>query len=337
MRIVKQDLKNGEVTVSPARPEDLWQLSKVISAGDLVTARTLRKAAVKRGTEVERGERTPVTLTVRVEKVEFHSHTGALRLTGEIVAGPERAGRGYHTIQPELEEPLTIVKKRWPAHALERLRKAAVAKPLLFICTIDRDEAAFAELRESGVTEQGGVRFRKRGGGKEEGGREEYWDEILAHLRGTEAALLLVAGPGFEKENLLAYAKERAPALAKRVVLERCSEVGLPGVEEVLKRSGQKLLRESRVAAETEAVERLLAELAKEGKAVYGKKETAAAVEAGAVELLLVTEERVAEFEELVESAEQKGAKLVLVSKEHEAGEKLDGLGGVAALLRYKL
>ena len=337
MRIVKMDLKSGLVVALPTRPEDLWQLSKVLAPGDLVTARTLRKAAVKRGSEVERAERVPFTLTVRVEKVEFHGHTGALRLTGEIVAGPESAGRGYHTIQPELAEPLTIVKKRWPAHALERLRKAAVEKPLLFICTIDRDEAGFAELRESGIVEQGGVRFRKRGGGKEEGGREEYWDAVLAHLKGTEAALLLVAGPGFEKENLLAYAKEAAPALAKRMVLERCSEVGMPGVEEVLKKSGQKLLRESRVAAETEVVERLLAELGKEGKVAYGRKECEAAVAADAVAELLVTEERVAEFEGLVERAEKAGAKLVLVSGEHEAGEKLAGLGGVAALLRYKL
>jgi protein pelota len=40
-------------------------------------------------------------------------------------------------------------------------------------------------------------------------------------------------------------------------------------------------------------------------------------------------------LEQIMKSVEEKGGKIVVVSVEHEAGEKLQNLGGTAALLRY--
>ncbi|MCK4434887.1 hypothetical protein KAU92_05300, partial [Candidatus Bathyarchaeota archaeon] len=42
-------------------------------------------------------------------------------------------------------------------------------------------------------------------------------------------------------------------------------------------------------------------------------------------------------LEELMNVVEQKGGKIMIVSTEHEAGEKLTALGGIAALLRYSI
>ena len=39
----------------------------------------------------------------------------------------------------------------------------------------------------------------------------------------------------------------------------------------------------------------------------------------------------------LIESAERMGARIVVLSTEFEPGERLDALGGIAALLRYKV
>ena len=63
----------------------------------------------------------------------------------------------------------------------------------------------------------------------------------------------------------------------------------------------------------------------------------------GSVETLLVAdftirslddEKRLA-LEKIMKEVEGKGGKIVVVSVEHEAGEKLLALGGIAALLRY--
>ena len=39
----------------------------------------------------------------------------------------------------------------------------------------------------------------------------------------------------------------------------------------------------------------------------------------------------------LMKKVEEMRGKVYLISSEHEGGKKLDGLGGVAGLLRYKL
>ena len=40
-------------------------------------------------------------------------------------------------------------------------------------------------------------------------------------------------------------------------------------------------------------------------------------------------------LEDLMRKVEEKGGEVIIVSAEHEAGAKLNSLGGVAALLRF--
>jgi len=63
----------------------------------------------------------------------------------------------------------------------------------------------------------------------------------------------------------------------------------------------------------------------------------------GAIETLLVSdltlrslpnEKRLA-LEKIMNEVEAKNGKIVVISSEHEAGEKLQALGGIAALLRF--
>jgi protein pelota len=71
----------------------------------------------------------------------------------------------------------------------------------------------------------------------------------------------------------------------------------------------------------------------------YGRAEVLDAVRAGAVETLLVLDVLVKdnEVENLMRSAEQARGKVVVVSEHHEGGKKLEALGGLAALLRYRM
>jgi protein pelota len=63
----------------------------------------------------------------------------------------------------------------------------------------------------------------------------------------------------------------------------------------------------------------------------------------GAVDTLLVADTLLREsddekrllIEDVMEAAEQKGGTVIVIGTEHEAGTKLVGLGGVAALLRF--
>ncbi len=340
MKIIKKDMKHGIITLKIQSLDDLWHTQKILAPGDLLRARTLRKAQIKRGGEIVKGERKPLTLTIQLEKVAF-TETGRLRAGGKITSGPEDVELGaHHTIQIEPGMLITVKKKAWKPWELDRIRKATVKEPLLLVCLIDRDGADFAGLLASGIRFMGSKRFRKQlrkaEGGEER--REPFYREIMDTLsRETEYQVIILAGPGFEAENLLKFIKEKEPKLAERIVLEKASERGRSGVQEVVKRSANRVLLQTRVSGETRIVEELLEAIAKDGLAVYGKKETKEAAEMGAIETLLVSEQVVSEFEGMMETVEKQRGKVMIISTTHEAGEKFLNLGGIGGLLRFRV
>jgi protein pelota len=77
-----------------------------------------------------------------------------------------------------------------------------------------------------------------------------------------------------------------------------------------------------------------------DGLAAYGIEEVKAAVEAKAVEKLLVLDESLRKdprVEEIAEKAEKMKAELVFFSAQGDAGHRLKGFGGTAALLRFRI
>ncbi len=341
MQILKTDLRHGVIRLKTENPDDLWHLEKMLEKGDLVTSRTLRKTTVKRGSELDSGDRKPVTLTISLEKVEYHKDIKVLRLSGKITAGPEDIQvSSYHTLSVDADTVLTIQKAKWKAYQLDRLRKARQKRPLLFICSLDREEADFAGLTESGIEWSGSVSAKKSGQrtGKQERGRD-YYQEILGMLErsGPGFEAIVLAGPGFEKDNLLKFIQQKNPELARKIILEKTSSSGRRGVQEVIQTSANKLLKETRVAKETELVESLLMEAGRDGPVVYGKKETQKALEMGAVERLLVSEEKIHDFEVILDKAETMRTEIFIISSEHESGEKFLSLGGIGGFLRFQI
>src|SRR5439155_1319760 len=78
--------------------DDLWHLHNLVLPGDQVRASTYRREEVKTDkVRPERGEKVRVTLTIRVESVEFQAFSDRLRITGVIVEGPQDLGR-HHTL-----------------------------------------------------------------------------------------------------------------------------------------------------------------------------------------------------------------------------------------------
>jgi len=98
-------------------------------------------------------------------------------------------------------------------------------------------------------------------------------------------------------------------------------------------------LESSRIAQEAKLIEELFREIATDGRAAYGLKEVQTAVNYGAVERLLVLDEtaRRGDMDQMMRSVGDARGKVVVFSSEFEPGERLRSLGGVAALLRFKV
>jgi protein pelota len=113
----------------------------------------------------------------------------------------------------------------------------------------------------------------------------------------------------------------------------------MPGINELMKKGmGAGILKESRVAAEMESVERLMEEIGKNGLATYGPKHVEDAAKAGAVEMLLILDSLIREkdHDAVVRDTEVQKGNVIIVSERHDAGRQLAALGGIAAILRYK-
>lgn len=353
MKIIHQNKKEGRIKVKPEVLDDLWYLKSIIGKGDLVKGKGYRRVKPKEDEKLrpEKGERKPMTLELEVDDVEFHPSMNRLRVTGVIKAGPvDLISLGsHHTLEVQPNDVMTI-RKEWKRWQLDRLKEAEKSSrvPLVLIVSIEEGEAELALVRRYGLdfvaritTPVSGKRYEKE---HEISARDFYGDvagKLPGILKKEDIKAVIIGGPGFAKEHLLEHLKDKYPEVAEICHLEGTGSGGKPGVHEVLKRGAvARVVEESRVSLETTIMEKVFEEISKdEGLVLYGSEEVRKGLGYGAVETLLLSDEylRTKECDGLIEEVKKAKGEVVIVSMEHEAGERLQSLSGIAALLRFKI
>jgi len=346
VRLLHRDPSTGLHRLRLETPSDLWRISRLVRPGDLVGASTTRRDP-EAPPDVAGAERTRrrVFLTVRAEQVEFHGFSKHVRVTGPIIEGPFDQGR-HHTLDLAEGDDVAVTKANWSAGDRTILEEGLDRKgdPAILVAAVDWGDSSLVRLRGRAVEPVVDLRRTIAGkryeGGQAEKDRGAYIAELLTLLRreGAEATAVVIAGPGFLKEELAHRLTEEDPALARKMRVYPTSESGRVGVDELLK-SGRatEVLRGSVAAEEAEVVERLVRSLAGGTRAAVGPVEVAEAVEVGAAEVVLVSESLLADVTvaSTLDRARDARVRLFVVRDEGEAGRKLTALGRIAALLRY--
>lgn len=352
MKLMYSDFKKGEAKLKVENLDDLWYLNQIIEKNDLIKGKTLRK--IKLGREIQRKQKTvkkAVFLIIQVEKVEFSKTSNILRISGLVKEGPEDVPLGsYHTFNIEENSIITIIKQKWLKFQIDKLREASKeAAAKILICVHDREEVYFALMKKYGyqlLTNIKGTVQKKADIKKIE---SNFYKEIIKQLEEYDKrynlSKIIIASPAFWKEELMKEIKDEN--IKSKIILATCSSVGENAINEVLKRpETENALKQDRIAREFKFVEDLFVEISKNNLASYGLKETKNAVVAGAVKTLLITdsfiqqnriENKYEEIEEIMKTVNNTKGDILIISSEHEAGKKLDGLGGIAAILRFKL
>ncbi len=344
MRILKKNLRGdeGEIALLPESLDDLWHLQHLIARGDLVFALTHRKVpAIADKARPEKMERKTVRLGVKVEDIEFHMYSNWLRLHGIIKSGMDVGA--YHTLNIEVGTQLSILKYHWRPDLLARIDEAVAEsqRPRVVIALIEEGEATIGVLRQFGVQTAAELR-QGSGKGSGEDTRGGFLRDVARAIDTTakDGAEVILAGPGFTKEDLKKVIDSSLPDLAKRIAMDDTSSIGRSGFQEVLRRGSVKsVLEASRIAREALLIEDLFREIATDGKAAYGIKEVETARNYGAIEKLLVLDElaRRGKVDEIMREVADARGKVVIFSSDFEPGDRLRSLGGVAALLRFKI
>jgi protein pelota len=329
MKLIRIDRKTGEAEIKIEDITDLWHLKQIIEEGDIVSGRTIRKTVIKRGDDIEYGEKKPVVLSIKTEKTELKD--GILRVSGKITGGQKDIElSSYHTMN--LEPGLFLkIQKTWKPYHIDRLKKAQIKHPLLLITVLDREEADFAILKESGIEMIATIRR------KDPENLDDYHMEIYDFLKKKNIKNMIIAGPGFERENLFKFISNDDKDFAKNIIIEHTSNIGVTGIREVIGKSSNRVLKETRVAKESEAVREFMERVAKEELVVYGPEETRKAVEYGAVSKLLISFEKARDFEDVMERAEKQRCEIIIIGSDHELGEQFLHMGGIGGLLRFRI
>ncbi|MEM4637722.1 MAG: mRNA surveillance protein pelota [Candidatus Woesearchaeota archaeon] len=343
MKILQKDLKHGLLKLKTESEEDLWYLEKIIQQNDIVSGMSERKIRIGSSDEKSKISRVHVFLKIRVEKISFDD---TLRLLGPIIEGPEDIPKGdYHTFNVGIGTVLTIEKEKWSVYELKKIEQSTITRNNILIVAFDREDAIFAVLKNNGYEILLEIKGEVTKKGFEEK-KSDFYNKIISSIKEYDQKFsfnsIILASPAFWKEYLLNELNDEE--LRKKITLATCSSIDSSTINEILKRPELKtVLEKDKSFNETIIVDELLKSISK-GIASYGFKEVQSKISAGNVSVLLISENLIrkmrsekksSEIDYIMQQAENINADVRIISSA-DALKKLDGLSGIACVLRWK-
>ena len=290
-----------------------------------------------------------------------------LRLSGVVNEENRWVKMGsHHTVELDIYKQFRLFKADWDEVALMRLEEACSEKSRAQAAAIVMQEGVAniclltdaMTLTKAHIT-QAIPRKRKTSANAHDKSVDRFYqvvyDSMLRLVDLNHVKAVIIASPGFVKDQFYAYLTQHAQKTEAKAVLENKSKFMLvhsnsghrQALNEVLRDPAvMNTLADTKAAGEVTILNKFNLMMAKDmSQVVYSKKHVIYANESGAIEDLLLSDNlfrarNVAirqEYIELVESVKAKGGKVHIFSSLHVSGEQLAQYSGVAAILRFPL
>ena len=375
MKITKRNISgkdgSGSITLRCEISEDLWHLYNLIQEkqGDHVRCSTMRKVTnVSSHTGSTSSSKKRMSLTIEVQKVEFDSESvGELRVSGPNRQESEFVKLGaFHTLTVTLDMNVTVEKLCWDQVFLDRLQEASNPEQGAEIAAVVMNSTGMAHvcLVTSHMTllkQRIDTNIPKKRTGSSNHAKavkkffEAVYRAILQYVDFSKIKCLVIASPGFVKDDFWKYLSEESVRRDDRPFIENKSKVVLAksssghkhALEEVFADPAIAIkLSNTRFSQEVQVLNKFLRMIdINPDKAYYGYLHVNQANEEMAIESLLVTDELFRshdvatrkKYVKLVESVREKGGKVFIFSTLHVSGVQLQQVSGIAAVLRYPL
>jgi len=346
MKILHINHKFGEVKIRIDSRDDLIPLSRIIQEADLLISKTERKIKLGGAESRQKSVKKTITLEIKVTKLIFDESN--LRVQGTVTKPQEDIPiHSAHTIEVSIGSEIKLKKQKWFKYQLEQLRQAEKQSqlPKVLLCVLDDEQANFGWLTSSGLKHAGrlSLRLAKKRHAEKKSNDIEKVAKRISEMAGN--LNVVIASPLFWRDLVTKSLNNIAPKVAKKVILTNVSTGSRKGLTELVS-SGvvDKLLKGIEIAKHSKLVEKLLEEIAKDKLAAYGLKEVKAASDYAAVKDLLVSEKLMSRSNpdfpailQIIDTVESTKGQAHIVSKKTDAGKKLFGLSGIAAILKFKI
>lgn len=343
MKILKIDKKTSEISCIPESLDDLWHLEKILDKKDIIFGSTDRK--IKPAKEGEKAMRINLFVELEVEEAHFSEYSENLRINGIIMGGkPEEfiELKSHQSIDIKTGEKIKIRKVSLKQWQIDRLKKAentsATAKMLVVLLDDEICELAF--VNQYSITKKATIKEQKHGKRYAEE-KSEYFNEIFDKIKALEPKKILIAGPGFVKENLQKFILDKKIKGFPTVLIETTSSIGETGFKELISQGKLDAVeKQLQMTKESKAIEEFLFALSKD-KAEYGNEKVLAAILAGAASKVIISETFLMQnrenAEKILDAAESNGSEVEIISSRNPQEKQIHGFGGSVAILRYKL
>lgn len=353
MHILNQSENHWKLRIESE--DDLWVLARLASKGRHLAMLGERRdtTTAESGSRAKAAERKKMWIELRILTTEYQSYSNLLRVHGTIEQAPLDIG-SHHTHLIEVGDDIELISNEpYPDFDIALLKDAVDSsnRSNISVVVVENDEIVLFEITSRGLRE--GATWTMRGGGKRgdvrtsEAVAQSFQKQVAKEiLAATNSELpMILCGPGHAREKLKTVILDAEPERNLRLIAT--SMAGRSGANEVLRDGlANEFLEDHAINKEMQLLEEVWSRISSNGAVAYGHQDLARAMSEGAIETLLVAVDLLRDEETQIDGQlvstwirglDDIGGTLVQCSTDHDSGEQLLGLGGIVALLRYKM
>jgi protein pelota len=341
MKVIKFYEAEGKLKLRVDTLDDLWTLQRIIFQNDLVKSESVRKF---KSSESDKGELKDVVVTVRVEKTEFDKTANRLRIMGKIVEGKPLDYiklNSYHTINIAPGDVLDIMKSEWHDYLVDVIRNAVsdTKKARLGLIVVDEEKAVPAYLLGYGVEFKNEIysQLSKRMSQKDfVEQQKKYFQAILDMAAEMRVDTIIIAGPGFTKDDVKRFGEESGviKKMSKKLIFEKTSDTERTGVYELIKSEKvETLLHKERIRIEFKLMEEFLNGL-ESGRSKSGIEAVNEAIESYEAKIVLVNDSVLGnqDVQVVLANSERNKVKIEVFNSIDEVGEQLHAFKDITCI-----
>ncbi|MEM1995571.1 MAG: hypothetical protein QXT54_00845 [Thermoplasmatales archaeon] len=315
--------------VDVTNPEDLWYLSLIIRSGDLVRSEVFRRAENRDDAlRSKKREREKVTVTLKVESVEFSELQMRIHILGEILEGPEDYIGEHQSVNVDVGSSILVLPSNLNSFLKTLEEATSLSYSDIYVISVDEKSVSCYLVNESrnelmwSVQTSQGKMFEDRGQGN--------FNELKSKLERMKGTKVYLIGPQVLRGSIIKLLSEY------RIVTENTEvgESGDEGIKALLASSSIDMRR----ATEMKLVDLFLKGVSS-GFSVYGRERVSDAINAGAVETVIITDKYFIEENafQILDICARKGTKVFVVHSSWETGKIISSYGGIVGILRYRV
>jgi protein pelota len=355
---VIDDQGYGHINVIMDENDDMWHAYNLISRGDAVKTLTFRKIKEESKTGSVVNTKKKINLLLKIQTIDYEPDGPSLRVSGVSASENKFMQLGqHHTISLVLKQSFMIYKKCWDELHLERLQMACdpavsceiaaivIEQGLAHICLVTNTSAIVKSRVESHIPR------KLKGASGHDKATEKFFEKcvvsITQHLNFNTIKSFLIAGPGFTKDLFLQYLEVQKPPWfsIEKIILAHASSGEKIALNDTLSDPIVKQkLNNLKFTQDMDSIEEFFLVLSKEpNRAVYCLKDVETSAKQQAISALFISDSTLRKHRpldrqkiiEIIKSVKENGGTVNTLSSLHIAGERLNQLSGIAALLRF--